>query len=88
MLNLCIQFQFQIKFGANAEYKRFYQSQFGLKDSVLLNIMTGSSAGVTEALIVSTPDLIKIRYKILQSVHHHIGCKIKEMLDFTNLPVM
>lgn len=50
-----------IKFGANGAYKRIYQREFGMKESVFLNVITGSSAGVTEALIVSTPDLLKIR---------------------------
>ncbi|KAJ3302272.1 hypothetical protein HDV03_005211 [Kappamyces sp. JEL0829] len=50
-----------IKFGANAEYKQLYKNQFGFKDGVLFSMLTGSSAGVTEALIVSAPDLLKIR---------------------------
>ena len=33
----------------------------GWKDGQALSIATGVSAGITEATIVSTPDLIKIR---------------------------
>ena len=33
----------------------------GYKDGQVLSIFTGISAGITEATIVSTPDLIKIK---------------------------
>ncbi len=49
-----------IKFGANEEYKKLYMS-YGLKPGQMLSVMTGVSAGVTEAFIVSTPELLKIR---------------------------
>ncbi|KAI8900104.1 mitochondrial carrier domain-containing protein [Globomyces pollinis-pini] len=50
-----------IKFGANDQYKQLYSNHFGLKDGVLFSMLTGTSAGLTEATIVSFPDLIKIR---------------------------
>jgi solute carrier family 25 2-oxodicarboxylate transporter 21 len=53
-----------IKFGANDQYKALYSHQFGFKDGVLFSVLTGMSAGITEATIVSTPDLLKIRYNL------------------------
>ncbi|KAI9004155.1 mitochondrial carrier domain-containing protein [Gaertneriomyces semiglobifer] len=50
-----------IKFGANDAYKRLYQSKFGFRDSQGLAVLTGVSAGATEALVVVSFDLIKIR---------------------------
>jgi solute carrier family 25 2-oxodicarboxylate transporter 21 len=51
-----------IKFGANEQYKKFYSEYFGIKGTVFAGVLTGMSAGVTEATVVSFPDLIKIRY--------------------------
>ncbi|KAJ3052723.1 hypothetical protein HK097_005815 [Rhizophlyctis rosea] len=50
-----------IKFSANDGYKRLYKDKFELQESRLLNVLTGVSAGMTEALIVASPDLVKIR---------------------------
>lgn len=50
-----------IKFGANEKYGILYKKQFGMQDGKLLAMATGISAGCTEAIIVSTPDLVKIR---------------------------
>jgi solute carrier family 25 2-oxodicarboxylate transporter 21 len=38
-----------------------YIEKFGLTAGIPLSILTGMSAGITEATIVSTPDLLKIR---------------------------
>ncbi|KAJ3276424.1 hypothetical protein HDV01_005047 [Terramyces sp. JEL0728] len=58
-----------IKFGANDQYKHLYHDKFGFKDGVLFSMLTGSSAGMTEAIIVSTPDLIKIRMQDKRNAH-------------------
>lgn len=50
-----------IKFGANDQYKKLYKNQFGFTDGIPLSMLTGMSAGITEAMIVSGPDLLKIR---------------------------
>ncbi|KAJ3321546.1 hypothetical protein HDV06_004082 [Boothiomyces sp. JEL0866] len=62
-----------IKFGANDQYKHLYQEKFGFKDGVLFSMLTGSSAGMTEAVIVSTPDLIKIRMQDKRNAHLYKG---------------
>ncbi|KNC97496.1 uncharacterized protein SPPG_07411 [Spizellomyces punctatus DAOM BR117] len=50
-----------IKFGANDAYKNLYKRNFGFRDSQGLSVLTGVSAGATEALVVVSFDLIKIR---------------------------
>ncbi|KAI8920624.1 mitochondrial carrier domain-containing protein [Entophlyctis helioformis] len=50
-----------IKFGANDGYRQLFMHYFGLKESQGLAVLTGMSAGLTEAVIVTTPELIKIR---------------------------
>ncbi|KAI8907198.1 mitochondrial carrier domain-containing protein [Gorgonomyces haynaldii] len=50
-----------IKFGANDQYGKLYRENFGFKDGQGLAVLTGVSAGCTEAVIVSTPELLKIR---------------------------
>ena len=50
-----------IKFGANDQYRQLYMKRFGFKDNQGLAIMTGVSAGITEAFVVATPELLKIR---------------------------
>jgi solute carrier family 25 2-oxodicarboxylate transporter 21 len=42
------------------QYKTLYKS-YGFQEGQLMSIATGVSAGITEATIVSTPDLVKIR---------------------------
>ncbi|KAI9354546.1 mitochondrial carrier domain-containing protein [Zopfochytrium polystomum] len=49
-----------IKFSANAEYGKVYKA-LGVKDQQTMSILTGMSAGATEALVVVSPDLVKIR---------------------------
>ncbi|KAJ1948428.1 hypothetical protein FBU59_001599 [Linderina macrospora] len=51
-----------IKFASNDTYGPMYMKMFGAdKLTQPLAILTGVTAGVTEALIVSTPELVKIR---------------------------
>ena len=50
-----------IKFSANEQYKKLYIDKFQFQPSVGLGMLTGMSAGVTEAMVVATPDLLKIR---------------------------
>ncbi|KAI8918614.1 mitochondrial carrier domain-containing protein [Powellomyces hirtus] len=50
-----------IKFGANEQYRTLYKEKFGLPDSKTLAVATGVSAGATEALVVVSFDLVKIR---------------------------
>ncbi|KAI9101971.1 mitochondrial carrier domain-containing protein [Phlyctochytrium arcticum] len=50
-----------IKFGANDAYRTLYKRKFGFKDSQPLAVLTGVSAGATEAVVVVSFDLIKIR---------------------------
>jgi solute carrier family 25 (mitochondrial 2-oxodicarboxylate transporter), member 21 len=70
-----------IKFGANDQYSKLYSEQFGLQKGVGFSMLTGMSAGITEALVVSGPDLLKIRmqdkrnagvYKSSSDVFKHI----------------
>ncbi|KAJ3397383.1 hypothetical protein HDU92_008374 [Lobulomyces angularis] len=49
-----------IKFGANEYYKGLYLG-LGIKDGTPLSVMTGVSAGCTEATVVVSFDLVKIR---------------------------
>jgi solute carrier family 25 2-oxodicarboxylate transporter 21 len=50
-----------IKYARLIQYRALYKEHLGLRDGNRLAIMTGVSAGLTEALIVATPELIKIR---------------------------
>ncbi|KAH8812629.1 mitochondrial carrier domain-containing protein [Xylogone sp. PMI_703] len=51
-----------VKFAANDSWGRFYQRILGVeKQTQSLSILTGSTAGVTEALIIVPFELIKIR---------------------------
>ncbi|KAJ3147034.1 hypothetical protein HDU89_005842 [Geranomyces variabilis] len=50
-----------IKFGCNDMYAQIYKREFGLKDGKSLAVLTGMSAGVTEAAVVVSFDLVKIR---------------------------
>jgi solute carrier family 25 2-oxodicarboxylate transporter 21 len=62
-----------IKFAANEKYKHAYMHAFGLSESKALSVLTGMSAGVTEAVIVATPDLIKIRMQDKRNVRAFLG---------------
>lgn len=50
-----------IKFGANEHYTQLYKKMFGLQASQGLSILTGVSAGLTEAMVVVSFELVKIR---------------------------
>eukprot|EP00842_Homolaphlyctis_polyrhiza_P006461 jgi/Hompol1/6816/HPOL_003794-RA len=62
-----------IKFGANDQYKQLYTKQFGFKQSQQLAVLTGVSAGLTEAVIVSVPELIKIRLQDKRNAGKYTG---------------
>ncbi|KAJ2780714.1 hypothetical protein H4R18_003301 [Coemansia javaensis] len=63
-----------IKFASNDTYGAMYKQLFG-KDKLTqpLAIMTGVSAGVTEALIVATPELVKIRLQAKENAGRYAG---------------
>jgi solute carrier family 25 (mitochondrial 2-oxodicarboxylate transporter), member 21 len=51
-----------VKFASNEQYTKLYQHLFNIPNvTQQLSIMTGISAGMTEALIVTSFELIKIR---------------------------
>ncbi|KAI9226822.1 MAG: mitochondrial carrier domain-containing protein [Piptocephalis tieghemiana] len=50
-----------IKFAANEQYAKIYKDHLGMGDWAVLPVLTGMSAGMTEALVVTTPELLKIR---------------------------
>jgi solute carrier family 25 2-oxodicarboxylate transporter 21 len=55
------------KFAANDEWGKFYRNLFGVaKMNQSLSILTGASAGATEAFVVVPFELVKIR---LQGKH-------------------
>lgn len=60
-----------IKFAANDEWGKAYQSFFGIsKMNQGLSILTGASAGATEAFVVVPFELVKVR---LQGKHSRLG---------------
>ncbi|OMJ18879.1 putative mitochondrial 2-oxodicarboxylate carrier [Smittium culicis] len=63
-----------IKFAANAEYGNMYLKMFNLeKMNQQVSVLTGVSAGITEALIVSTPELLKIRLQAKENAGRYSG---------------
>ena len=50
-----------IKFSANEQYTALYRDKLGFKEGQALSVLTGVSAGTTEAFIVASFELIKIR---------------------------
>ncbi|PVU87451.1 hypothetical protein BB559_006047 [Furculomyces boomerangus] len=63
-----------IKFAANDQYGRFYLKAFNQdKMTQPLAIFTGVSAGLTEAVIVSTPELLKIRLQAKENAGRYSG---------------
>ncbi|OLY84614.1 putative mitochondrial 2-oxodicarboxylate carrier [Smittium mucronatum] len=63
-----------IKFAANAEYGNFYLNLFNLqKMNQSVSVLTGISAGITEAFIVSTPELLKIRLQAKENAGRYSG---------------
>ncbi|PVU92728.1 hypothetical protein BB561_003650 [Smittium simulii] len=63
-----------IKFAANEQYGSLYLKMFN-RDKVdqTISICTGVSAGLTEALIVSTPELLKIRLQAKENAGRYNG---------------
>ncbi|KAJ2156099.1 hypothetical protein GGF46_005416 [Coemansia sp. RSA 552] len=63
-----------IKFAANDTYGPMYLRLFG-KDKLTqpLAIMTGVTAGLTEAVIVATPELVKIRLQAKENAGRYTG---------------
>ncbi|KAJ1722572.1 hypothetical protein LPJ53_003032 [Coemansia erecta] len=63
-----------IKFAANDSYSAMYMKMFNSeKLTQPLAILTGVSAGVTEALIVATPELVKIRLQAKENAGRYTG---------------
>ncbi|KAJ2852531.1 hypothetical protein IWW36_000159 [Coemansia brasiliensis] len=63
-----------IKFAANDTYGPMYKKLFNQeKLTQPLAIMTGVTAGITEALIVATPELVKIRLQAKENAGRYSG---------------
>lgn len=58
-----------IKFGANEYYRDLFTKKFQLQDSKLFGVYTGISAGITEAIVVVSFELVKIRLQDQKSKH-------------------
>ena len=59
-----------IKFGANEKYKSIYQGLGFKSDAALFPVLTGASAGATEATVVVSFDMVKIRYGRINHREH------------------
>jgi solute carrier family 25 2-oxodicarboxylate transporter 21 len=65
------------KFAANDEWGKFYRNMFGVaKMNQSLSILTGASAGATEAFVVVPFELVKIRLQGKQYTGLHISREI------------
>ncbi|KAI9477265.1 hypothetical protein LPJ78_004341 [Coemansia sp. RSA 989] len=63
-----------IKFAANDTYGPMYKKLFNKTELTQpLAIMTGVTAGITEALIVATPELVKIRLQAKENAGRYSG---------------
>jgi Mitochondrial carrier protein len=63
-----------LKFSAAEEWGKFYRKAFGRTSmDQSLSILTGASAGATEALVVVMPELVKIRLQDRASVGRYKG---------------
>ncbi|MCJ1343780.1 hypothetical protein MMC31_001977 [Peltigera leucophlebia] len=73
------------KFAANDEWGKFYRNLFGVaKQNQQLSILTGASAGATEAFVVVPFELIKIRLQDRASAGKYKGmidCFVKTVKD-------
>ncbi|KAK9459087.1 mitochondrial carrier domain-containing protein [Lipomyces oligophaga] len=69
------------KFAANDEWGKFYRNLFGIeKMNQQLSILTGATAGATEAFVVVPFELVKIRVQDRASAHLYKGpldCALK-----------
>lgn len=62
------------KFAANDEWGKFYRNLFGIpKMNQSLSVLTGASAGATEALVVVPFELVKIRLQDKASAGRYNG---------------
>lgn len=62
------------KFAANDEWGKFYRNAFGIpKMTQSLSILTGASAGATEAVVVVPFELVKIRLQDKAQAHKYNG---------------
>lgn len=62
------------KFAANDEWGKFYRNAFGMpKMNQSLSILTGATAGATEAFIVVPFELVKIRLQDKAQAHKYSG---------------
>jgi solute carrier family 25 2-oxodicarboxylate transporter 21 len=69
------------KFAANDEWGKVYRNLFGVtKMNQSLSILTGASAGATEAFVVVPFELVKIR---LQGKHRKLKSRRRSV---TNIP--
>ncbi|KAJ2860939.1 hypothetical protein GGH94_005221 [Coemansia aciculifera] len=63
-----------IKFASNDTYGPMFQKLFNSdKITQPIAIMTGVSAGITEAVIVATPELVKIRLQAKENAGKYLG---------------
>lgn len=62
------------KFAANDEWGKVYRKAFGVKESTQgLSILTGATAGATEAFVVVPFELVKIRLQDKASAGKYSG---------------
>lgn len=62
------------KFAANDEWGKFYRTAFGMKQmNQSLSILTGATAGATEAFVVVPFELVKIRLQDKAQAHKYNG---------------
>ena len=63
-----------VKFAANDSWGQFYRKQFGVKEmNQSLSVLTGASAGATEAFVVVPFELVKIRLQDKNSAGKYNG---------------
>ncbi|KAJ2403204.1 hypothetical protein GGI23_000133 [Coemansia sp. RSA 2559] len=63
-----------IKFAANDTYAPMYKKMFNKTELTQpLAILTGVTAGLTEAVIVATPELVKIRLQAKENAGRYLG---------------
>jgi solute carrier family 25 2-oxodicarboxylate transporter 21 len=77
-----------IKFAANEQYNNMYRSSFNIQSGITptwLPVLTGVSAGCTEAFVVVPFDLVKIRLQDKQSAGKYkntMDCVRKYVFDY------
>ncbi len=69
-----LRFSRATKFAANDEWGKFYRNLFGVaKMDQKLSVLTGATAGATEALVVVPFELVKIRLQDKAQAHKYNG---------------